>query len=45
VASAFVSYAHEDQEFVLALVERLQAQGLEIRYDRVVLQIGDSLIQ
>jgi hypothetical protein len=30
---------------VLALVERLQAQGLEIRYDRVVLQIGDSLIQ
>jgi hypothetical protein len=25
VASAFVSYAHEDQEFVLALIERLQA--------------------
>jgi hypothetical protein len=45
VASAFVSYAHEDQEFVLALVERLEAQGLDIRYDRVVLQIGDSLIQ
>jgi hypothetical protein len=45
VASAFVSYAHEDQEFVLALVERLQAQGLEIRYDGIVLEIGDSLIQ
>jgi TIR domain len=44
VASAFVSYAHEDEAFVLALVERLQAQGLDIRYDRVVLQIGDSLI-
>jgi hypothetical protein len=45
VASAFISYAHEDQEFVLALVERLQAQGgLDIRYDRVVLHIGDSLI-
>ena len=45
MASAFVSYAHEDQEFVLALVERLQKQGLDIRYDRVVLQIGDSLIR
>jgi hypothetical protein len=44
VASAFVSYAHEDQEFVLALIERLQAQGLDVRYDQVVLQIGDSLI-
>jgi hypothetical protein len=45
VASAFISYAHEDQEFMLALVEPLQAQGLDIRYDRVVLNIGDSLIQ
>jgi hypothetical protein len=42
VASAFISYAHEDQEFMLALVEPLQAQGLDIRYDRVVLNIGDS---
>lgn len=45
MASAFISYAHEDQEFVLALVEHLQGQGLDISYDRVVLQIGDSLIQ
>jgi hypothetical protein len=45
VASAFISYAHEDQEFMLALVEQLQAQELEIRYDQVVLSIGDSLIQ
>jgi hypothetical protein len=45
VASAFVSYAHEDQEFVLALVQHLQAQGLDVRYDQVVLQIGDSLVQ
>jgi hypothetical protein len=36
VASAFISYAHEDQEFVLTLVERLQDQGLDIRYDQVV---------
>ena len=45
MASAFISYAHEDQEFVLALVERLQGQGLDVRYDQVVLQIGDSLIR
>lgn len=45
MASAFISYAHEDQEFVLALVEHLQAQGLDIRYDRVALHIGDSLIR
>jgi hypothetical protein len=45
VASAFVSYAHEDQVFVLALVDHLQAQGLDIRYDRVALEIGDSLIR
>jgi hypothetical protein len=45
VASAFVSYAHEDQELVLALIERLQNQGLDVRYDQVVLQIGDSLIR
>jgi hypothetical protein len=44
VTSAFISYAHEDQELMLELVEHLQAQGLEVRYDQVVLQIGDSLI-
>jgi hypothetical protein len=43
--SAFVSYAHEDQEFVLALIERLHGEGLGVRYDRVVLRIGDSLIE
>jgi TIR domain len=45
VPSAFVSYAHEDQELVLALVEHLGAQGLDVRYDQVVLRIGDSLIE
>jgi hypothetical protein len=45
VASAFISYSHEDQEFVLVLVEHLQRQGLEISYDRVALHIGDSLIR
>jgi len=41
--SVFVSYAHEDNEFVLALIEPLRAQGLDVRYDQVVLRIGDSL--
>ncbi len=45
MASAFVSYSHEDQEFVLVLVQYLQRQGLEIRYDQVALHIGDSLIK
>ena len=45
MASAFVSYAHEDQELVLVLVKHLRAQGLEVRYDRVALRIGDSLIR
>ncbi len=43
--SAFISYAPEDTEFVLALVERLRARGLDIRYDQVVLNVGDSLIR
>jgi predicted nucleotide-binding protein len=45
VASAFISYAHEDQELMLALVEYLQGQGVDVRYDQVVLNIGDSLIE
>ncbi len=45
MASAFISYAHEDQELTVDLAEHLEAQGLDIRYDQVVLQIGDSLIQ
>lgn len=43
--SAFVSYAHDDQEFVLSLVEHLRGQGLDITYDQIVLEIGDSLIR
>jgi predicted nucleotide-binding protein len=45
LASAFVSYAHEDQEFVLVLVGSLQGQGLAIHYDQVALRVGDSLIE
>jgi hypothetical protein len=42
--SAFISYAHEDQEFMLALAEALRAGGLDVRFDTVVLRVGDSLI-
>jgi hypothetical protein len=41
--SAFISYAHDDEQFVLALVEHLRAQGLEVRYDQVALHVGESL--
>src|SRR5215471_5234619 len=43
--SAFVSYSHADEEFVLALVEELTRRGLEIRFDQVVMRVGDSLLQ
>ena len=44
--SAFISYAHEDEEFVLALAQHLRGHDeLEIRYDQVALHIGDSLIR
>jgi TIR domain len=42
--TAFVSYAHEDSEFVLALIDRLHGEGLGVRYDRLVLLVGDSLL-
>ena len=41
MASAFVSYAHEDQEFVLALYDQLRSKGgVDVRYDAVALRIG-----
>lgn len=43
--SVFVSYAHEDQEFALALIEELQMGNVDVRYDQVVLHVGDSLIE
>jgi hypothetical protein len=45
MASAFISYAHEDEQFMISLVDQLQGQEHEIRYDQVVLNIGDSLIR
>lgn len=42
--SAFVSYAHEDQEFVAALINALHGEGLGVRYDKILMRVGDSLI-
>ncbi len=43
--SVFISYAHDDLEFALALIRELQAKGIDVRYDQVVLYVGDSLIE
>ena len=45
MASAFISYAHEEQEFVLALSHELTELGLDVRFDQVVLRVGDSLLE
>jgi hypothetical protein len=42
---AFISYSHQDEAFVLALVERLKEHGIGVWIDRVDLVIGDSLIR
>ncbi len=41
---AFVSYSHQDEVFVLALVQKLKEHGIGVWIDRVDLLIGDSLI-
>jgi len=39
----FISYSHEDKEFVEWLKDNLQGLGLEIWYDQQELQLGDSI--
>ncbi len=43
--TAFISYSHQDEAFVLALVQMLDEHGVGVWIDRVDLQIGDSLIR
>ena len=43
-ADVFVSYAHDDAEWVMALAAALQDTGFSVTYDRYVLRAGDSLI-
>ena len=42
-ATAFISYAHEDQDFVVTLANDLQSADLNVVYDQVILRVGDSL--
>lgn len=42
---AFISYSHQDEAFVLALVQMLDEHGVGVWIDRVDLLIGDSLIR
>jgi hypothetical protein len=44
MATAFISYAHEDQELILALADHLAEEELDVEFDQIVLRIGDSLI-
>lgn len=39
----FISYSHEDKEFVEWLKENLQSSGHEIWYDQQEIQLGDSI--
>lgn len=45
MSHVFVSYAHEDGDFVDRLHRDLSAAGLPATYDKVVLEIGDSIVQ
>ena len=45
MASAFISYSHADQKYVIRLARALESHGLNSRYDRASLRIGDSLIE
>lgn len=40
---AFISHASEDKDYVEPLVESLQAAGIRVWYDRVILEWGDDL--
>ena len=42
---AFISYSHQDKEFVLGLVQRLKEHGIGVWIDHVDLVIGDSLVR
>ena len=41
----FISYSHQDKEFVDRLVQNLQNSGISIWVDSVEIKLGDSLIE
>lgn len=40
----FFSYAHEDQEIVLAVAERLEQNGITVQLDRAIIVPGDDFV-
>lgn len=40
----FVSYSHEDADWVRAFVERLEREGVRVAYDKVILRPGDKIV-
>ena len=42
---AFITYSHEDSEFVDKLVKDLNSSGLNVVLDEKILTPGDSLIK
>ncbi len=43
--TAFISYSHEDKEFVRALRDDLERRGVRVWMDEAELLVGDSLVQ
>ncbi|MDB5910588.1 MAG: hypothetical protein JWP34_4702 [Massilia sp.] len=40
----FVSYSHQDADWVTAFAERLEGEGIRVAYDQVFLRPGDPLV-
>ena len=45
MARIFVTYAHEDSEFVERLVADLESSGLAMVFDKQLMRLGDSLLK
>ena len=41
----FISYSHQDEEFVNRLVARLLQERVAIWWDRIGIKVGDSLLE
>ena len=45
MARAFVTYSHEDTDFVERLVSDLESAGLDLVFDKQLMLLGDSLLK
>lgn len=41
----FISYSYKDKEFVQKLASDLQARGIRLWYDRLEINVGDSIVE